>query len=294
VDASVLWVGAGLAGLAAVLLAYIPRLPSAHAPTGLGLASGGVRVTAATNRRLRSFAVVQIALSFVLLAGASMLVAALVSLQDARTGYDLNHVLAVDVPPPSSTQGLGPDFYQETIRRIGAVPGVEHVAGGGFVPWRDVGGYTLHFPFAAEGYTPANGESNPVARLRAVSPGFFDTLGVPILAGRDFTSEDRATSEPVIIVSQSVAQRMFPNGDALNHKITWTELLLGPPFYSPSTTRCSSSPRRAAGCSCARPAIRTRWCRRSRRRFTKSRQTSRSSAPRRSRTCARRFWRPIG
>ena len=70
VDSTVLWVGVGLAVMAAVLLAYVPRLPSPQAPSGLGLASGSIRITPGTNRRLRIFATTQIAFSFVLLAGA--------------------------------------------------------------------------------------------------------------------------------------------------------------------------------------------------------------------------------
>ena len=77
VDASLLWVGVSLALVAAVFLAFVPRLPSAETSTGGGLASGGVRLTAGTNRRLRLFAVTQIAASFVLLAGAGMLLATL-------------------------------------------------------------------------------------------------------------------------------------------------------------------------------------------------------------------------
>ena len=89
VDASVLWLGAGLAVTAAVLLAYVPRLPSSDRSGGLGLAGGGVRITPGTNRRLRIFATTQIACSFVLLAGAGMLVATLTALQTANTGYDM-------------------------------------------------------------------------------------------------------------------------------------------------------------------------------------------------------------
>jgi cell division protein FtsX len=73
VDASLLWVGVGLAVSAAVLLAFVPRLPSADAASGLGLSNGSVRITSGTNRRLRLFAITQIAASFVLLAGAGML-----------------------------------------------------------------------------------------------------------------------------------------------------------------------------------------------------------------------------
>src|SRR5262245_31579392 len=116
-DASLLWVGAGLAMAAAVVLAYVPRLPSLRTPTGFGLATGGVRITAGTNRRLRAFAVTQIAFSFVLLAGAGMLLASLTALQTARTPFNLRQVLAVDVPTPLNGTGQI-DFFKEVTRRV--------------------------------------------------------------------------------------------------------------------------------------------------------------------------------
>jgi predicted permease len=225
VDASVLWVGAALAVAAAILLAYVPRLPSAQAPAGLGLATGGVRITPGTNRRLRLFATTQIAFSFVLLAGAGMLLATLVALQTARTGYNMRQVLVMDIP--TSVTGLGDPtaiaFYQEATRRVRALPGVEGVAFGNFVPWRDAGSFGPGFQFTVEGYKLADGEQDPLARMRMVAPRFFAVLGVPILAGRDFTDDDRRGTEPVTIVSQSIAQRMFPNGDAVNRHLTWTD-----------------------------------------------------------------------
>ena len=98
VDASVLWVGVALALVAAILLAFVPRLPASDGSSGLGLASGGVRITSGTNRRLRLFAVTQIGASFVLLAGAGMLLTTLFALQRARTGFNTHNVLAVNVP----------------------------------------------------------------------------------------------------------------------------------------------------------------------------------------------------
>jgi len=227
VDTTVLWVGAGMAMAAAVLLAYVPRLPSPHAPAGLGLATGGVRITPGTNRRLRVFATMQIACSFVLLAGAGMLLATLVSLQSAKTGFNVRQVLAFDIPAPviGVDDGTVLNFYQEVTRRVGALPGVDAVAIGSNVPWRDAGGPLGGggFQFAAEGYQQADGEASPRARMRMVGSGFFDVLGVPIVAGRDFTDDDRGGREPVSIVSQSIAQRLFPNGDAVNRHITWTD-----------------------------------------------------------------------
>ena len=230
VDSSVLWVGASLSIAAAVVLAYIPRLPSPHAPTGLGLTSGNLRITPGTNRRLRAFAMTQIAFSFVLLAGAATLLATLVALQSANTGYNMRQVLAIDLPTPTlgASDAKEVDFYQEVSRRVGELPGVEGVALGSFVPWRDAG-RTFDFTFAVEGYTPADGEENPHARFRIVAPRFFAVLGVPILAGRDFTDDDRRGSEPVVIVSESIAQRLFPTGDALNRKLWWTDPLWGKP-----------------------------------------------------------------
>jgi hypothetical protein len=141
-DSSVAWVGAGLAIAASVLLAFVPRLPSTHATAGLGLGSGTLRITPATNRRLRIFATTQIAFSFVLLAGAAMLLGTLVALQTERTGYDMRQVLAFDTPLMAAGTGRSAEvlaFYDQAIRRVGQLPGVEAVAAGSFVPWRDAG-----------------------------------------------------------------------------------------------------------------------------------------------------------
>jgi hypothetical protein len=117
--------------------------------------------------------------------------------------------------------------YREATRRIGALPGVEGVAVGSFVPWRDAGSFGPGVRFMVDGYTPANGEEDPQARLRLVSPRFFAVVGIPIVAGRDFGDEDRAKHEPVAIVSQSVAERLFPNGDAVNRHMWWTDPYFG-------------------------------------------------------------------
>src|SRR6266851_3605145 len=142
VDSSLLWVGAALAIVAAVILAFVPRLPSAGTSNGLNLSSGSVRITGSTSRRQRIFAVTQIAASFVLLAGASMLITTLIALQTAQTGLDTRHVLAVNVPVMSygKTPQQVIDFYKESIRRIVALPAATETAVGMIAPWRDAGG----------------------------------------------------------------------------------------------------------------------------------------------------------
>src|SRR6267143_67781 len=227
VDSSMLWVGAGLAVIAAVLLAYVPHLPTANASQTPGLTSGGVRITGSTSRRLRVFAITQIAASFILLAGASMLLKTLLSIQAAQTGLDTRHVLAINVPAISygKTPQQVIDFYKESMRRIEELPGVNKSAFGIVVPWRDAGSFGPGFQFSADGYVRGPGEEDPRAQFRTISPGFFAALGVPIIAGRDFNQLDGQgkEKEPVVIVSQTLSHRMFPNQDAINRHVYWTD-----------------------------------------------------------------------
>ncbi len=229
VDSSLLWVGAALAIVAAVILAFVPRLPSSASSSGLGLSSGTVRITSGTNRRQQIFAVTQIAASFVLLVGASMLISTLIALQRARTGLDTQRVLAIDVP--AMAYGKTPqqvvDFYKEAMRRIDALPGVNRTAFGDVVPWRDNGPGTGGLQFSADGHVHSRGEEDPRASSRTISPGYFAALGVPIVAGRDFNALDGENNDdPVVIVSQTLAQRMFPNQDPINRHVFWTDPVL--------------------------------------------------------------------
>jgi predicted permease len=227
VDTGVLWVGVGLALAAAVLLAFVPRLPSAEAAGGLGLPNGGVRITSATNRRLRVFAITQIGASFVLLAGAGMLLTTLIARQRSHIGFDTQGVLAVNVPTmgnirkPEQVRTL----FQDIMREIQGLPGVERVSTASAVPWRDAGG-SANFQFTVEGRVKSDGEEDPQATLRSAGPGFFATLGVPIIAGRDFNESDIGSSEQVVIVSQSIAQRMFASVEAaLDRQLRFTDTL---------------------------------------------------------------------
>jgi predicted permease len=227
IDSSMLWVGAGLAVVAAVLLAFVPRLPSAGgAAQGLALPGGSARATGAANRKLRVFAVVQIAASFVLVASAAASVKTLLTLEAAQAGFNTHDVLAADVPVMhlGRTPAQAVDFYREATRRIRQLPGVQNVAIGSSVPWREEGNFALEC--GVDGHVPAAGEERHRAMIRVISPGFFATLGLPIIEGRDFNDGDRSDREGVAIVSMSFAQRMFPKGDALNHQVMWTDPIL--------------------------------------------------------------------
>ena len=177
---------------AAVLLAFVPRLPSADGANGIGLPSGGVRITSGTNRRLRVFAVTQIAASFVLLAGAGMLVTTLFALQRQQTGFTRQRargeragrvVHAEARGGRAVLQGSDPPHLGAAGRRA---RGARH--------GRAVARCRASSPRSSRSRATAkaNGEEDPRARFRTVSPGFFAALGVPIIAGRDFNDGDRA------------------------------------------------------------------------------------------------------
>jgi predicted permease len=222
-DFDLVWFGIALALIAAVFLALIPRLPSGNAPLNT-LSSGGTRVTGG-NQRLRVFAVMQIAASFLLLTGAAVLMRTLFVLEKTQPPFDTARVLAVNLPV--MTYGRTPeqvqDFYREVTRRVSALPGVVHVSQGFGVPWRDDQALNISFAFAAQGAVRKNALDDWRAKFRSVSPGYFETLGLPLLAGRDFRDTDKNGSERVVIVSQSLAKTLFPGQDAVNRELHWTD-----------------------------------------------------------------------
>ncbi len=185
-------------------------------------------MTGGSARRLRAFAITQIAASFVLLAGATMLLKTLLALQAVNTGIDTRRVLAINVPVLSygKTDGQIVEFYKEAMRRVRELPGVDGVAQGTLTPWREAGAFGPGMQFTAEGYARGTAEDDPRGQFRIVSGGFFAALGVPMIAGRDFNDLDRKDSEPVTIISQTVAQRMFPGQEAVNRHLTWTDPVL--------------------------------------------------------------------
>jgi predicted permease len=226
-------VGVALTIVAAVILAFVPPLP-ADMSGALHLSSGGVRTTGSKGRQ-RIFVITQIGASFILLAGASVVVTTLLALQRTQTGLDSRHVLAINVPAVfyGKTRQQLVDFYKEVIRRIDALPGVNKTAFGMVAPWRDAGsGLTLQF--CADAHDHSADQEDPRAQYRVISPGFFAALGVPIIAGRDFNESDVQSKERVAIISQTLALRMFPNQDPINRHVFWTDPVLkikskGPP-----------------------------------------------------------------
>ena len=122
--------GLALALVAAVFLAFAPRLPSGESSRGPALTNGTTRVSGSSRRRIRIFTVVQVAASFLLLAGAGVLLTTLRSMQTAQPGFETGHVLIANLPLISDgrTPQQVAQFYQEAQRKVSALPGVDSAA----------------------------------------------------------------------------------------------------------------------------------------------------------------------
>lgn len=228
-DWSTAWVAAVLALIAAVLLAFVPRLPSSRTNaaglTASAFSGSSGRTSGNANGKLRVFALVQIAACFLLVVAAAAAGNTLLWLQSAKLGFNTQHVLAVNIPAIRNgrTSAQLVQQYQEVLRRVRQLPDVVDAAVSTSVPWRD---RSQTLEFSADSQKPPAGRSAPRADWEIISPGFFATLGLPLTAGRDFADGDRADTEPVVIVSETLARKMFPHGEALNHHVSWTDPML--------------------------------------------------------------------
>jgi predicted permease len=152
-----------------------------------------------------------------------MLLKTLINLQSIQPGFQTASILAINVP--TLNLGRTPQqinlFYRQLQERVQTLPGVETVALGSTVPWRDSFNFTI--TFSVEGKKNANPQDDPRARFRSISPGFFKALGVPLIAGRDFNDADRNGAERVVIIGARVADQLFPGQDPINRQLVWTD-----------------------------------------------------------------------
>ena len=226
--------GVGLAvglgfGLAPALQASRPDLNETLKEGGRA-ASGG-----AGRSRLRSLLVVsEVTLALVLLVGAGLLVKSFQRLQRFDPGFRHENVLTAQVTLPAvrydSDEAVA-GFARRLVERVEALPAVESASVASDIPLSNNSSAFM------AGLEPGAGGAAEELSVRAyrhsVAPKFFSTLGVPLLRGRDFTPQDRAGSAPVVIVSESMARRYWPGGDALGRRLrlgsstedTWAEIV---------------------------------------------------------------------
>ena len=208
-----------LSGLAALLVGILPAMRAIQPPLAASLRGAAGDITERSASRSRTALVIaQVAIACVLLVTAALLVQSVSNQLRADFGFSLRHGLLATVEiPPKTIPALGRAFYDATATRIAAVPGVESVAWVRTLPL--AGGNRRGF--RPDGYVSREGEDLEL-HYNIVTPAYFQTLGIKLLAGRTFNSADAGSAEesaPVAIVNEILAKRFFA-GNAVGRRIT--------------------------------------------------------------------------
>jgi len=171
------------------------------------------------HRRVRSALVVsEVAVAVMLLVGAGLLLRSFVRLRNVNPGFNVGHILSLQISVPGSKSSVEQltEFRRQVVERVAALPGVASAALTRDLP---LNGVDPSLFFSIEGRPPVAPGKEPVARWRMTTPGYFRTLGVSLLAGRDFTDQDTPTSDGVAIISQAMAKQYWPNEDPVGKVI---------------------------------------------------------------------------
>lgn len=218
-DARVLLLSVGVCVFSALLFALVPALQTSKVDIGGALRAEAGGVVGSKRGLLRSGLIsVQVALSFVLLTGAGLLLASLNRMQSIETGFTLDRVLlsGLDFLQAGYDVPRAHDFEDRLIDRLQSLPGVQSAAFARGVPY-SYRGFTS-VPVAIDGnQLPA--EQLPVIDSNEVGPGYLATMGIPVLEGREFTRSDNETALQVAVVNQVMAQQLWPGQDALGRRI---------------------------------------------------------------------------
>jgi predicted permease len=219
IDGTVLVFTLGLSLAWGLLFSLAPIVQLWRTDVSGTLAGGGSRLLAAPvrYRTRRTLVVLQIALSVVLLVGAALLVRTFVKVQGVDPGFRSDRHLTFRVALPGRRYGTAEALAEgmgELQRRIAALPGVTGVGAISHVPYDDLPNWGLTYALAGASTTGGA----PFANARAISPGLFETLGVPLVEGRFFTDDDRRSNNPVVIVDDALADRLWPGRSAIGQQ----------------------------------------------------------------------------
>ncbi len=221
----------GITLLAALLAGLLPAWQVSRNELTSTLKEGQKGAGGSQRSRLRSLLVVaEIALSFMLVIGAGLLIKSFIRLVQVDPGIDPNNVLTLklDLPGsryPESRQQAA--FFEEVERRIAALPGVESVGATSCLP---LDGYSWTGDATVEGRSPEDYLRE--LRHKEITPGYFRTLKIPLLAGREYDQRDKGDSPPVAVVNEAFARWAFPNEDTLGRRVKFSKPTIDSPWYS--------------------------------------------------------------
>jgi putative ABC transport system permease protein len=208
-----------------LLFGLVPALLTTGAAND-AMREGGRHGSGPRSRRaLGALVVAEVALSLVLLAGAGLLIRSFVKLQNIDPGFRAGDLFTARVNLPAARYPTGEDgarFFANTLSRIRQIPGVQSAAGISFLPLAGPGMATSFY--RTDQAVPPDGE-RPTTEVRPVTPDYFRTMGVPHLAGRDFTDADTPNAPLVAIVSEGLVRRTFPGENPLGKRL---QVSIGP------------------------------------------------------------------
>jgi len=213
-DARVLALTLAVSLLTVLAFGLFPALRASR-PDVVSLFKGGSGQARSSGRiRTHSLLVVaQVALSMVLLTVSGLLVRTFIYTLHADLGFQRKDLLVVDVAAPGNRARMR-EFYRQLEERVSGLPGVRQVTLAARPPlWGSEGGTAQEAAILS--HPPAPGEANPKVKFNTIGPNYFRTMGIPLLRGRDFDQRDGPDGPKVMIVSQTMARRFWPNEDAV-------------------------------------------------------------------------------
>jgi putative ABC transport system permease protein len=229
IDFRVLAFAGGASVLSAVVFGILPAWQGAKAEinSALGASSRGAGQGARLNRWRSMLVIAEVALSFVLLIGAGLLIQSFIRVRAIQPGFDSTNTLAVRLSLPKlryKDRVSVALFSEKLLPGIQALPSVQEVGAVSILPMSG-GLLTITFSVVGQGASPRDTYS---AQLRAATPGYFGAMKIPLLQGRSFNDHDNASSPPVALVNESMARRLFPKGDAIDANINIDDNNTGP------------------------------------------------------------------
>ena len=222
IDGMVLGFTLLLSFVVAVIISFAPTLAE-EGKLGTLISSGVNRMSGGLKRQRlqRALVVAQIAVSVILLTGAGLLTRTMLQLSEVRSGLTTEEVLTMEVPisgggrSDADTRAL----YTRMQDQLRGIPGVSEVGLGSTIPLKAA---DVLLDIKADGRPLAAGEAQPRAEFRTANVDYFRAAGIPLLAGREFTSTDRDSSQKVVVVNQTLAKLLFPDRDPVGQRIAWT------------------------------------------------------------------------
>jgi putative ABC transport system permease protein len=219
IDGRVLLFTLAVSALTGVVFGIVPALSASSLSLSSALKEGGRGMSEGLRRGRfqKSLVVSEVALSLVLLIGATLMIKSFLRMQESSPGFNPQNVLTMRLAPGGpqyATEQQRADFYSEAVRRVGTMPGVQAVAAVNNVP---LSGSDSNASIVVENRPAPNGSAYRAGYF-VITPDFFRALGVPVLKGRTFAESDARQSARVAIVNETMAKRFWPNEDPLDKR----------------------------------------------------------------------------